>query len=326
MFQTHNGDDVKTGKNFNNIDESILSCLCYFDVFDYPLKIHELHSFLPEISIPLETLEQKVQSYPLNKLIIYAGGYYFLFDRDPEIISIRRQAEQFASHRWIPAKRMTKIIKMFPYVRAVFISGDLSKNVSSKESDIDYFILTEPGCLWITRSLLILFKKTVLLNDKKYYCLNFFRSTDYLNFDCSQDYFTATELVTLKSLYNTPMFGKLLDKNKWVYSYFPNYKRNGLENKYSSDTSSIVQAIFEKILDIFPLDRVDTRIMKYMQQTWHKRYNHLSDEEIAYRFRCTKDESTAFVEESRRNIMTRYTARVKHVRQLLKNESEFVKI
>jgi hypothetical protein len=319
------GESVKTEETINQVERSILSCLCYFDVFNYPLKIKEIHSFLPETVLTLKNLEHTIQSHPLTTLIHHTDGYYFLFYRDPDIISRRIQAEHLAQRQWVPARRMTKIIKLFPFVRAVMISGDLSKNVATEASDIDYFILTEPGRLWIVRLLLTIFKKTVLLNDKKYYCLNFFRSTNYLNFEFSQDYFTATELVTLKSLYNNSLFSRLLDNNNWVYSFFPNYRSNGSEQNHAPDTASRVQILLEKLLSIFPLDGVDTWIMNYMQRTWHRRYPHLSGDEIAYRFRCTKDESTAFAVESRRDIMAAYTARMKRMEQLLINEYESVK-
>lgn len=307
-------------KRRNRVDDSILSCLCYFDVFDYPLKIEELHAYVPHVELPFETLNEKLRTYPLNKLISQKDEYYYLFDRDAEIISRRLKAERIAKQRWDTAKRMTKIIKMFPFVRAVMVSGDLSKNVSSTDSDIDYFILTEPGRLWITRALLILFKKIVLLNDRSFYCLNFFRTTDYLNFDYTRDYFTATELLTLKSVYNTSLFTILLDENQWVYTLFPNYKQNGLGTKHSSNTNSIIQVIFEKILNIFPLDRLDTVIMKYMKKVWRKRYDMLSEEEIGYRFRSTKDESTAFVEESKQNILRRHTTKMRQLKELMYNE------
>lgn len=309
-------------KSHNRVEYAILSCLCYFDGFDYPMKIEEVHAYVPHVPLSSETLKGKLHDYPLNQLISLTGEYYFLYDRDPEIISRRLKAEQFAKQRWRTAKRMTKIIKMFPYVRAVMVSGDLSKNVSSIESDIDYFILTEPGRLWISRTLLIVFKKIVLLNDRSFYCLNFFRTTGCLNFDNTKDYFTATELLTLKPVYNTSMFSIVLDENQWVYSFFPNYKQNGLETKYSSDRQSFIQGVFEKILNLFPLDRFDTMLMKYWKKVWRRRYAILSTEEIANRFRSTKDESTAFVEESKQNIVSRHAKRMRQLKKLMYNDEK----
>lgn len=301
----------------DGIDDAVITCISYFDGFDYPLKAEEIHSFLPGYEVSVETLKKALHNSPLNHIIECQNGYYFFSDRSADIITQRHTAEKIAGKRWRTAQRMTNIIKMFPYVRAIMISGDLSKNVSSHESDIDYFILVKPGHLWITRSLLTLFKKTILLNDKTNCCLNFFRSTDFLGFDNMQDYFTATEIFTLKAVYNTPWFGKLLDENRWVYTYFPNHKLNGALNNNSSDSRSVVQVITEKFLDLFPLDRLDTGIMDYMKEVWRKRYAALSEEDRTYRFRCTKDESTAFVEESKHAIMKKHAMRVKQIKQQL---------
>ncbi len=315
------GEYVNFDQGHNRVEDSILSCLCYFDGFDYPLKIEELHTYIPHVELTYETLNEKLHNYPLNKLISHKDEYYYLSDRDPGIISRRLNAERIAQKRWRTAKRMAKIIKKFPFVRAVMISGDLSKNVSSAESDIDYFILTEPDRLWITRTLLILFKKTVLLNDRSFYCLNFFRTTSHLNFDNAKDYFTATEILTLKTVYNTRVFGRLLENNQWVYSFFPNYRQNGADMNYSSDSHSVIQVIFEKILNLLPLDRLDTIVMNYMKKIWRKRYAMLSEDEIAYRFRCTKDESTAFVIESKRDIMKKHTMRINKIKKHLNETS-----
>jgi len=313
---------VNRAQEQHRIEDAVISCLCYFDVFKYPLNIREIHSFLPDVKLSLDSLKESIHSHPLNKFVVCTDDYYYLYNRDSSVISHRLRAERIAERRWSAAKRMTKIIKMFPFVRAVMISGDLSKNVSSNESDIDYFILTKPGTLWITRTLLILFKKTLLMNKRTYYCLNFFRTTNYMNFDSARDHFTATELVTLKPVFNSPVFGELLDANPWVYSYFPNYARNGTENKHTSDKRSFVQVILEKLLELFPLDRLDTRIMKYMEQTWRKRYFQLSADEVAYRFRCTKDESTAFVVESKRDILTQFSTRRRQLKELMYNEEK----
>lgn len=301
------------------IEESVLSCLCYFDVFRHPLTIGELHAFLPGVTISLDSLREKIHSHPLNKIVKSKDDYFYLFDRNAHIISRRLEAERIAARRWRTAKRMTKIIKMFPYVRAVMISGDLSKNVSHEKSDIDYFILTEPGSLWISRTLLILFKKTFLLNRRTYYCLNFFRTTDYLEFKSHRDYFTATELITLKPVYNAPAFEQLLDANRWVFSFFPNVQMNGQQHRHSSERRSKTQILLEALLNFLPREYLDSKIMHYMETMWRKRYIELSDNEIAYRFRCTKDESTAFVEGSKAEILKQYSSRMNYLNELLYN-------
>jgi hypothetical protein len=293
--------------------------MCYFDGFDYPLQLHEIHGFLPGITVSLEKLRDTLHDSPMREIVSHSDGYYYLSDRSNVIIKKREAAERYAIKRWRVAVNMTKLIKMFPYVRSVMISGDLSKNVSTRDSDIDYFILTEPGRLWIVRLLLTLFKKILLLNDRTYYCLNFYRTTDHLDFAAMQDHYTATEIFTLKSVYNAALCRSVIETNRWAYHFFPNYTTNGEMSEHSSERCSRVQIVLEKLLAVFPLDRMDTAIMEYIRKKWRKRYPALSEAELRYRFRCTKHESTAFVREAKHEIMVRHSERLRQVKKELRN-------
>ena len=71
-------------------------------------------------------------------------------------------------------------MRLIPYVRGVFISGQLSRYIADQKSDIDYFIVTEPERLWIVRTLFVLFRRTFLLNNRKYFCTNYYVTTEKL--------------------------------------------------------------------------------------------------------------------------------------------------
>ena len=57
------------------------------------------------------------------------------------------------------AKWGASIIAAFPFVRAVGISGSLSKQYADENSDIDYFIITAANRLWIAKNLPAYFQK-----------------------------------------------------------------------------------------------------------------------------------------------------------------------
>ena len=96
-------------------------------------------------------------------------------------------------------------IKRFPFVRAVFLSGELSKNISSDDGDIDFMIVTEKNRLWICRTLLTFFKKIFLFNQKKYLCINYFVDEEHLHLP-KKNIFTATEIAHVKPLFNFILF------------------------------------------------------------------------------------------------------------------------
>ena len=53
---------------------------------------------------------------------------------------------------------------------------NLSKNYFDANSDFDFFIITKPNRLWISRTLYILLFKLFSKEKQKLYCLNYFIS------------------------------------------------------------------------------------------------------------------------------------------------------
>jgi len=230
------------------------------------------------------------------------GDLYYLSHNDAAVVRQRRAKERLARKRWRVARLAARIIKRFPFVRAIFVSGDLAKNATLPESDIDYVIVTAPNRLWICRLFLILFKKVFLFNSKKYFCLNYFVSLSDLKAK-NENYFIATEIAHLKPLYNFPVYLTYMNCNCWIKSYFPNFLLF-LNNVQSCDsTPSIVQRILEWPLKGQLVDRLDHWLMKKMERIWKKRYSYLNENELKFRFRCTPTESSAFGEELSRTIL-----------------------
>ncbi|CUS89258.1 hypothetical protein JGI16_11464, partial [Candidatus Kryptonium thompsonii] len=99
---------------------------------------------------------------------------FLLIENDKSWILNRINGERLAVKFWKIAQFMAHIIKRFPFVRGIFISGSLAKWNVSTQTDIDFFIITKRGRLWLTRSALIAFKKFFLLNSKKFFLLKLF--------------------------------------------------------------------------------------------------------------------------------------------------------
>jgi hypothetical protein len=71
------------------LERAILETLAYSDVFDYPLRLDELHRYLTvAVSLP-----ELVDCLPQCEKINTRDGYYFLKGRE-EIIQLRGQKEQ----------------------------------------------------------------------------------------------------------------------------------------------------------------------------------------------------------------------------------------
>lgn len=120
------------------------------------------------------------------------------------------------------AKRVGAFIHRFPYVRGVYLSGSLSKHgITGQDDDLDFFIITKAGRVWAAKLLLIAFKKIVLLNSEKYFCINLLMSEEELVLN-KKNIYIATEAASLVALTNEPLLHAFFAANPWVHSHFPN--------------------------------------------------------------------------------------------------------
>lgn len=190
---------------------SVLRTLIYFDLFSHPLRLDELGRYAsgatPQV---LDHLQR--QGY-----IECLEGFYFLAGRAPLVAQRQQEEARVRRFRWT-ARFMAGLIACFPFVRGLGLSGSLSKQRMEKGGDLDFFVVTTQGRLWVARTLLMLFKKILLLNSHKYFCLNYFVDEQHLSMP-EQNRYIATELASLIPLYGATLYEELLRANQWTTQY-----------------------------------------------------------------------------------------------------------
>lgn len=292
------------------LHSEILRTLVYYDLWHHPLTAVELYTFLPVDSMTMEEFCANIDTFGPGTHVTRHQGYYSLQANHADAVATRITKQNHARRLWKRARVSMHIIKRFPFVRAVFVSGDLSKNAATEESDVDFVIITEPNRLWISRALLILFKKVFLLNKKKFFCLNLFVSYDHLQLD-EQNIFLATEIAHLKPLYNSDLFRLYLDANSWIKAFFPNYRPEALQSPTPNNRRSILQKLLELPFEILPTDRFDDFLLQKMQKVWERRYPEYDAPTRDRIFRCTKHESRAYVGNFEGKVLQQYEQRLK---------------
>ncbi len=291
------------------LHRGILATVLYYDIWEHPLSLDELYAFLPCNAGTFEEFREFVCREGPGPHVKESDGLFFLASRSPDIAARRRRKEALARKRWKMALLAAHVIKRFPFVRGLFVSGDLSKNISSPESDIDFVVITLPGRLWIARTLLMVFKKIVLLDSKKYFCLNTFSSVDGMHF-CEHNYYTAMEIATLKPLVNRGLFTSYLAANRWITGYFPNYDPARLPIPARVGRNSVVQRVCESILSVLPLDRIESHLLVTMRLYWLRKYPEFDDDTRSSVLRSTRSESLAYLGNYRERILRSYDERL----------------
>lgn len=272
-------------KKISTIGKSILKTLLYYDIFEYPLTAEEVYIRCNIRRLTVEEIKNELECLVKNKYL-YQFNKYYLVRNNPEFITKRLRGNELAKKYLTKARRVSRIIAWFPFVRAVFLSGSISKGFMNEKSDIDYFVITHPNRLWISRTLLMLFKKLFLLNSRKYFCINYFIDTAHFEIE-EKNLFTATELVTLLPVYGANHYIEFYKSNDWVKSYFPNFPIRELKN-VPVTKNGILKSWAEKILNSKTGNFLDALLMRVTLKYWSRKFDHIGPEEFDLAFKSRR--------------------------------------
>lgn len=228
---------------------SIVNTLQYFDIFLFPLKADELRKWLHTSTVTDSSLEEQLAELATSQTIQYDGEYIALGNLEQKRKN-RLEKEKNAAQLYAKVNRYARIIAAFPFVKAVFISGSLSKGCLAKDGDIDYFVITERNKLWLSRLLLGIFKKIFLLNSRKYFCLNYFIDEDSMEIR-DKNMFTATEIKSLQPVYNLELANEFFALNdQWANNFLPNFERYTLfaQVKVNEKRKARVESILKALI------------------------------------------------------------------------------
>lgn len=254
--------DVPT---LSSVERAIIRTLIYFDLFKHPLRREEIRAFSPLTEHPDNALTRLVS----KGLVAEADGHFALRSASEKAVQRLRYAER-ARKRMAKARKYSRLIGSFPFVRAVMLSGSISKGVLDENGDIDYFIITAPKRLWVARTLLVLYKKLFLLNSRRDFCVNYFIDTEHLAIE-DRNIFTATEVVTLVPTHGPEVCTAFFAANTWAFDQFPNMPRERVQPPQG--TARRHQAIAEQLLQGSAGEWLDDAFMRLTYLRWKRKFS-----------------------------------------------------
>jgi hypothetical protein len=248
-----------------SLRQSILNVLAYFDLFDYPLTRAEILSFLGRPVQP-GAFEQTLEELLAEHRVFPCRQFYAL--RNQTALATRRIAGNRRAQPLLQTgRRISRLLYQVPYVRAIAISGSLSKTFAAADADIDYFIITGANRLWIARTLMHLVKKfSYLLGRQHWYCMNYYIDEEALEIE-EKNIFTAIELLTLLPVCGQDRFGEFFVRNGWAAGFYPNYHpRSAVPEDPCSD--SFGKRLLEWLFRGGIGDRLDDYLMRVTTRRW----------------------------------------------------------
>ncbi|MEO0562520.1 MAG: hypothetical protein AAF125_10420 [Chloroflexota bacterium] len=207
------------------IEEAILRTILYADVFNFPLTLDEIHHFLIYAkTVTRHEIEQQLgRSQTLNEVVTCCSSYYALKGRE-DLASERATLECTADTLMASAMRHGMWLARLPFVRMVAVTGALAvRNPKDGRDDLDYFLIVEPGRVWLTRGLAILLVRFGRLRGVEI-CPNYVLASDRLA-QRRRDLFIAREITQMIPIFGHEWYTAFRDANTWATTFQANADR-----------------------------------------------------------------------------------------------------
>jgi hypothetical protein len=202
------------------IQTAILRTVAYADVFDYPLTVEEVHRYLHIAPASLSVVQDVLSSGKLMPHFLDSHRGFVSLAGRKSIVETRLQRAARAAQMWPKAVRYGSTIASLPFVRMVAVTGTLAMDNVDLGADIDYLIVTDPGRLWLARSLSVALVHVGHMRGV-HICPNYLLTLDGLA-ELDRSLFTAHELAQMRPLYGLSIYHQLVLANGWVQDYLPN--------------------------------------------------------------------------------------------------------
>ena len=265
---------------------AVYQCLCYYDIFNYPLKREEIESSLP-VLFQSNQLTLAIQTLIEQRLVFSSSEYFFIHPNGAEMIAQRQNNEARYEQYKNRIARAGRWIARFPFVRGVAISGSCAKGVFPEDGDADFFIITAKNRVWVCRSFLVLYKKIFLLNSKRFFCVNYFIDENNLTIP-DQNAFVAHEIKHLRPIVNSELHAKFLSHNSWTNAYLPN--KQFFNQSLLSPLPRIrpIAATVEWVFNGKLGDWLDYRLFKLTLNVWKGKFPDFNMEDFDLNLRSKK--------------------------------------
>lgn len=291
----------------------LLKPIIYYSLFNHWLNKQEVKTYCHESN---EADFKNIFNEAVSQNILISEGGYFTLNLEPSTKN-KRVFEENKALEILPIalKKINRIYKNFPFIAGIGISGSLSKGYFDKESDLDFFIITNHKRLWLCRFILTFYKKIFLLNSRKYFCMNYFISEKHLLIE-EQNIFTATEIKTLiacegavmKEFYNT---------NQWAKDYYPNFIKDFDNLKQTKKTT--ITTFIERILNNKTGDFIEKLCFKFTFNIWKKKYkSKLSQADFEVAFKSNEKVSKHHPQNFQKQVILKYNKQVDRLNEKFK--------
>ncbi len=287
--------------------EPIVRALAYYDLFEYPLRSSEIFTFLQQSDVREPDLQRAVRRMAAHGVIGVDRGHYFLPHRSAAIVARRLEMEARGAIMWRTARRTAWIASRLPFVRAIFVSGQLCRYIADEKSDIDFFVVTEQGRLWIVRTMFLLTRALALGKGRTLLCANYYVSAENLHIR-EHNLYTACEIASVKPVFGLQHYDRFLAINRWIEEFYPNFSPDRMERHGRVHERGRLQGLLERLVPSRLADRLDARLMALSIGLWERRLGARAAMVRTRSYCMRRDEARAHPDDPTRELLVGYHA------------------
>lgn len=207
------------------LGERIVDTLAYHGLFAFPLTAHEVRMTLPpEEGSSSHAVIAELSSLEEAGLVGSKDGLWHLAEREKDVAERKRRYD-LAERKYRIAGRFFRFARHAPFLRAVYVCNTLSRSNAREGSDIDLYLVTDPGRVWTVRFFVtglakLLGARPNRETSKDKLCLSFFTSSDALDVRdhaIENDVYLPHWLFDLYPVYDeSGITGKIFAENAWA--------------------------------------------------------------------------------------------------------------
>ena len=238
----------------SRLTQGILSTLAFFDIYNLPVTATRTWELLYRVQASPKEVELELSRLAQLGIIIRKEGKYALRDWDQkEFISHQIEIEK----RWTRIRKYYWLLSAVPFIKHVSVINSVAMGNADSESDIDFFVVTRPSRLYFVRSaIIILFKLLGVYKNKQHvnmrFCFGFYITSDNLSIKSlllpDEDPYLVFWLATIMPIYSLKYYERFMKENKWINTWFPNFKTLQRLDKYRTLSPS---KTLKNVMEIF---------------------------------------------------------------------------
>ena len=214
----------------SRLTQGILSTLAFFDIYKLPINTQRVFELLYRVQANEKEVQLELDRLVTLGIIVHKEKKYALTDWDEKTF---RDNQIEIEKRWTRIRHYYWLLSIVPFVQHVSVINSVAMGNADSESDIDFFVVTRPNRLYFVRSaIIILFKLLGVYKNKQHvnmrFCFGFYITSDNLAIKSlllpNEDPYLVFWMATIMPIYSLKYYEKLIKENKWIYSWFPNFK------------------------------------------------------------------------------------------------------